>query len=926
MGHPPSTCAEGNAMYLKKELFELIKTDESIFDFIQEGCLDGLWYWDLENPENEWMNARFWTVLGYNPDEMPHKSSAWQDIINHEDLKVATENFVKHCENPNHLYDQIVRYTHKNGSTVWIRCRGMAIRDKDGKAIRMLGAHQDISDIKNSERHLRSTIDGLSAHITVIDAQGEIILTNKAYRDFAERNGIEPDAISEGANYLAVCDAATGTCSEEAKPFAEGFRDVLAGKRQFFEIEYPCHSPDEKRWFIARITSLTGEGLRQVIVSHENITERKQAEEKFIASEYFFSQIFEQSIVSTQLLSPEGDTLRVNKPFCELFGVTLEAMKQYKILEDDAIKESNAFEPLLDVFHNKKSRRWFNQFDIAHASESSSVKTTRPEKVDLENLSYPVLDNKGNLDYVVIQHYDVTERMQAEKALRKSEALQSKMVANIGDVIVIIDDKGLNRYKSPNIEKLFGWKPEELVGKSTWDKVHPDDLEHGKSFIGSLLEEPSKTGTTELRYKRKDGSYSYINFTGVNLFHDADVKGILGNYHDITERKKAEQELIAAKEKAEESNHLKTAFLHNMSHEIRTPLNGITGFISLLKDPEIDNEEKQHYFDIINKSSDRLIATVTDIIDISRIEAGDVAVSKSEVSVNEILEEQYSFFYHQAKTKGLELIYKPCLSDSEARFVTDKHKLEGILTNLIKNAIKFTEQGEVAFACSLKKEQDIQVLEFYVKDTGIGIPANRISAVFNRFEQADIKDSRGYEGSGLGLAIAKSYVEMLGGEITVSSEVGLGSIFTFSIPYTKQLVKGNDAKGSINEETQAAVSNLSVIIADDDETSIMYFEAIFKKEFKNITYTKTGNETIDKCRDNPETNIILMDIKMPGMTGYDATREIRKFNSDVIIIAQTAFGFSDDREKAIEAGCNDYIAKPIKKDDLGKIIKKYFKN
>ncbi|NPD87063.1 hybrid sensor histidine kinase/response regulator, partial [Lentimicrobium sp. L6] len=269
--------------------------------------------------------------------------------------------------------------------------------------------------------------------------------------------------------------------------------------------------------------------------------------------------------------------------------------------------------------------------------------------------------------------------------------------------------------------------------------------------------------------------------------------------------------------KAEESNRLKTAFLNNMSHEIRTPLNGITGFIGILQDSEIDDEEKQQFFDIINRSSERLIATVTDIMDISRIEAGEVKVSKSEVSVNEILEEQYNFFYHQAQSKGLELIYKPSLSDSEARFVTDKHILEGILINLIKNAIKFTDQGKITFACSLKKEHDIDVLEFYIKDTGIGIPANRIEAIFNRFEQADIEDRRAFEGSGLGLAIAKSYVEMLGGDISVKSKEGEGSTFTFSIPYTKQFVKESDAKENTNKEPQVSLSNLSVIIAEDDE-------------------------------------------------------------------------------------------------------------
>ncbi|MEA3444633.1 MAG: ATP-binding protein, partial [Bacteroidota bacterium] len=387
------------------------------------------------------------------------------------------------------------------------------------------------------------------------------------------------------------------------------------------------------------------------------------------------------------------------------------------------------------------------------------------------------------------------------------------------------------------------------------------------------------------------------------------------------ERLKAEEDLKLAKEKAEESNRLKTAFLNNMSHEIRTPLNGITGFIGLLQDSEIDNEEKQGFFDIINKNSDRLIATVTDIMDISRIEAGLVKLTKTEVSVNEIIEEQYNFFNREAESKGLELIYKPSVSDNESRIITDKIKLEGILINLIKNAIKYTEAGSITFAYAIKNLKGKDVLEFYVKDTGIGIPANRMEAIFNRFEQADIEDTKVYEGSGLGLAIAKSYVEMLGGEISVSSQEGSGSTFTFNIPYTKKFVKEIDAKRKVNKEPQIALSNLSVIIAEDDETSIRLFDLMFKNVVSKITYTKTGKETIDLCRENPETDLILMDIRMPDINGYNATREIRKFNSDVIIIAQTAFGLTGDREKALEAGCDDYISKPIKRGVLFEMIR-----
>ncbi|MBC8490484.1 MAG: PAS domain S-box protein, partial [Bacteroidetes bacterium] len=741
----------------------------------------------------------------------------------------------------------------------------------------------------------------------------------------------------------------------------------------------------------------------------QDITERKQAEEALKESEERFRSVFSNlSNIAVQGYDKDRKITFWNKASEALYGYSQEEVVNKKL--EDLIIPNEMKETVISLIKNwhEKNIKIPNDELILIKKDKSPIQVFS---------SHVMIENTGGEKEMFCIDIDITERKQAEEALREIEAVQSKMVANIGDVIVIIDDKGLNRYKSPNIEKLFGWKPEELVGQSTWDNVHPDDLEHGKSFIGSLLEEANKTGTTEVRYKRKDGSYCYIQFTAVNLFHDSDINGILGNYHDITERKQAEEalkeseerfrsvfsnlsniavqgydkdrkitfwnkasealygysqeevvnkkledliipnemketvisliknwheknikipndelilikkdkspiqvfsshvmientggekemfcididiterkqaeeELIKAKEKAEESNRLKTAFLNNMSHEIRTPLNGITGFIGLLQDSEIDAEKKKEFFDIINKSSNRLIATVTDILDISRIEAGEVKVSKTEVSVNKILEEQYSFFNCEAKSKGLELNYKPGLTDGEARFVTDKHKLEGILTNLIKNAIKYTEEGEITFACSLKKEKDINVLEFYVKDTGIGIPANRTEAIFNRFEQADIEDTRAHQGSGLGLAIAKSYVEMLGGTIRVISEVGLGSTFTFSIPYTKQFVKESDVKGNINKEPLTSLSKLSVIIAEDDETSKLFFDAIFKNEFNKITYTKTGQETIDLCRKNPETDLILMDIKMPDINGYEATREIRKFNSDVVIIAQTAF-------------------------------------
>ena len=385
---------------------------------------------------------------------------------------------------------------------------------------------------------------------------------------------------------------------------------------------------------------------------------------------------------------------------------------------------------------------------------------------------------------------------------------------------------------------------------------------------------------------------------------------------EVAERKQIEKELIKAKEKAEESDRLKSAFLTNMSHEIRTPMNGILGFTELLKEPQLTGEEQDSYIKIIEKSGARMLNTINDIIDISKIEAGQVEVIKSVVSVNKLLKEQYDYFNSEAQSKGLNLIYKPSLSGKEAIIVTDRHKLDGILTNLIKNAIKYTEYGDVSFGYSLKKEHGFEYLEFYVNDTGIGIPSDRVKAIFNRFEQADIEDTRVFQGSGLGLAISKSYVEMLGGNISVTSEEGIGSTFVFTIPYTKQSTKNNDTEDDVKINQQVYLNKLSVIVAEDDETSQLFFKTIFRNKFHKISYTKSGKETIDEFQKKPETDIILMDVKMFDMSGYEATREIRKFNQDVVIIAQTAFGLSGDKEKAIEAGCDDYIIKPINKELL----------
>lgn len=382
---------------------------------------------------------------------------------------------------------------------------------------------------------------------------------------------------------------------------------------------------------------------------------------------------------------------------------------------------------------------------------------------------------------------------------------------------------------------------------------------------------------------------------------------------------KSKDELIFEKQRAEESDRLKSAFLANMSHEIRTPMNGIVGFTSLLNEPGLTGEEQQKYIDIITKSGARMLDTVNDIIEISKIETGQVKVSVKDVDLNERIENLILFFYPEAEGKGVKLMYDN--PGSIALIRSDENKLNSILTNLIKNALKFTNNGWVRITCKKTKES----IDISVTDTGIGIPLERQQAVFNRFEQADIEDENAFEGSGLGLAITQSYVEMLGGTISLQSEPDIGSVFTVSFPaniIVKQILE--EPVLSVVENREDLNTKLNILISEDDENSYYHLSILVKKYANEIIRKKNGKETVEYCRGNSNIDLILMDMKMPVMDGYQATKEIREFNKDVIIVAQTAYALENDRLKAIDAGCNDYITKPIKTDLLNSTLHKYF--
>lgn len=368
--------------------------------------------------------------------------------------------------------------------------------------------------------------------------------------------------------------------------------------------------------------------------------------------------------------------------------------------------------------------------------------------------------------------------------------------------------------------------------------------------------------------------------------------------------------LITAKQKAEESDRLKSAFLNNISHEIRTPLNAITGFSALLAFPDNTLESQTMYIESILKGSDQLLLIVNDIIDISSIEAKSANNQLSKVNLNSRIEKLCNQFMPVASEKNISLIFKTAFSSERTEILTDQSKFDRILSNLISNAIKFTLKGQIILGYEMKDSE----IEFFVSDTGIGIPSELHSKIFENFYQVEQSFDRLFEGTGLGLSICKAFVEHLGGKIWLHSEPGSGSTFYFTLPFV-QPVPITDARTRAPESEKTSLPRqITALVAEDDDINFSLIKSMLKTQNIKVIHAVNGIEAVEICRSQKNIDLIIMDIRMPGIDGYTASRQIREFRPDVVIIVQTAY--YEDKEAALKSGCNDFISKPFSKEQF----------
>ncbi len=503
---------------------------------------------------------------------------------------------------------------------------------------------------------------------------------------------------------------------------------------------------------------------------------------------------------------------------------------------------------------------------------------------------------------------DITERRKAEEELKQSYQFNESLLKTIPFGMDIVDERGTVLFQNDNFKKLFG---HEAIGKKCWEIYRNDKTQ----CIRCPLINGVSIGKTAV-YE----SHNILDNRVFEIIHTGMIyqgkKAILEIFMDMTDKKLAEEELIRARDKAEESDRLKTAFLHNISHEIRTPMNAIVGFSSLLLDYKNDEKTMHEFLVLIAKSSNHLLSIISDIVDIANIEANLVKVVKTRVNCNSNLKTLFDQFLPVASKKGIQLMYETNLNETNAEINTDITKLTQILSNLISNAIKFTDNGFVKISCTRQK----QFIEFMVSDTGIGIPEEFHEKIFDRFYQVEKSSSRTYEGTGLGLSISKAQAEILGGNIWLTSNSGEGTSFYFIIPDEIQEFSEDQNPGQFQQSLDLPVAK-TILVAEDTDSNFLLIKYFLSESNITLLRAMNGKEAYEIFNDTSGIDMILMDIKMPVMDGYSAIKLIRETNETTPIIVQTSY--AGDEIQAFQCGGSGFISKPFDKKSLLKVISEF---
>ena len=925
-----------------------------------------------------------------------------------------------------------------DGTRRFVQTTPFAIETSQG--VMVAGVTRDITASKQAEMQLyaaerftRATIDALSAHICVLDETGVILAVNRAWREFAQANPPIPANCCEGANYLAVCDTASGPDAAEAAPFAAGIRTVMRGELEQFSLEYPCPSAEEPRWFIGRVTRFLGNGSLRLVVAHENITTRKQTEETLRASEERHRLLIENMPAGVVVHAPDTSILLSNHKARELLGLT-EMQLLGKTAADPGwhfIREDKTSMPLAEYPVNRV-------LETLKPLENVVIGIRQPNGDNLIWVmvnAYPVYSEEKALDHITVIFIDITERKQAEQLLSQ-RAAQLAIINDIGRhvaaelnvnkvleqatrlvqekfdyhhvALFLIErdalklkavagayaayfppghtqqlDQGLNGWVATHGEKIVANDVRtearyiSLIAEHTTTraeltlpiKIGPDTVgvldiqsQHLNAFanndvlametltaqiavamVNSQLYEAAQQELADRQraeealqdnLQRAKIAYNQATIYAQELTQEVNerkqVQAALATERTFLAQRVEERtaELSAAIAELERAARLKDEFLANMSHELRTPLNSILGMAEILKENVYGdlNSEQQQSVGYIEESGNHLLALITDILDMAKIEAGKTELLIAPVVAQDVCQASLLFVKQTAQKKQINVstAFDPAVDVVQ----TDERRLKQILVNLLSNAVKFTPEGG-QIGLEVTGDKAAGVVRFVVWDTGIGIARQDMSRLFQPFEQLDNRLSRQYEGTGLGLVLVYRLVELHGGSVTVESEgKDKGSRFTVSLPWGVSDNGLTTAPLSLQPEPATVSDQPSavVLLVEDNDANVATIQTFVQAKGYQVLTARSGIEALERIWEE-RPDIILMDIQMPGMDGLEVIQHLRADATlnHIPVIALTALAMPGDRERCLAAGANEYLSKPVSLKKLTQLIAKLVK-
>lgn len=805
------------------------------------------------------------------------------------------------------------------------------IIDNDGSMMGAIIVNQDVTEQKNAEteirfqeRKFRSLVQNSKDIISMLSADGKILYLSPGFKKIL---GFEPvemlgssafDFIHPEDQQLALELLSKIVTSPVNESIKFNFRAL--------------HQDGSVIWLEATITNMLDEpGIRALIGNFRNITESLKNErigkiQYNIAHEMVtaknLNDLFE--VVRNELSNLLDTTNFIIAQYDEhkdLLTAPFERDEQTKTPPTWPSKNS-----ISGLVIRKKASLLLRKKDILKLAEDGEIvlRGSRAESW----LGVPLMINQKPIGLMILQSYTNPEafNMSSQKILeiianqlsiyieqKNSELLAqklSKAIIQSPASIVITDPDGKIEFVNPKFTELTGYTLQEAVGQN------PRILksgEHDDAFYKNLWDTitSGKDWSGEFKDKKKDGSLYWESASISPLVNeDGVITHFVAVKEDITERKKMMEDLIVAKEQAEAGDRLKTAFMNNISHEIRTPLNGITGFGQLITQPDLTSDDIDSYVEILQESTDRLISTINDYMDASLLASDNLKPIVTSFDVNLLLNEIFSSYQPQTKAKNLELIMQLPPKPVDFQLTTDRELLRKVINHVLGNAVKFTKKGNISFGYQIEGD----TIQFWAKDTGIGISAEVIKTIFNPFSQEESGSTRSYEGSGLGLTIVKGIINKLGGEVWLSSKKGKGTQISFSLPVISPLEK-TPVMTPVELEVNSITEPL-ILIAEDEDSNFFYLQVLLKKTSAKIIRAFNGKETVEFCREKPEISVVLMDIKMPVMDGIEATKQIKTFRKNLPVIAVTAHALTGDEHRILQAGCDDYISKPLKKETL----------